>query len=86
MGHAVVSAKLVYPHPVFYVSRALSNARLTIVPMKKFTLSKAIRNDQPTETVTLTVPYGSPLKGSVVELRRAWRGLKQKRPPSGSLG
>nr|DAH80426.1 MAG TPA: Small acid-soluble spore protein P family [Caudoviricetes sp.] len=42
--------------------------------MKKFTLSKAIRNDQPTETVTPTVPYGSPLKGSVVELRRAWRG------------
>ncbi|HAS1812586.1 TPA: hypothetical protein I4G78_23865 [Enterobacter hormaechei subsp. xiangfangensis] len=46
----------------------------------------ALRNDQPTETVTPTVPYGSPLKGSVVELRRAWRGLKQKRPPSGSLG
>jgi len=33
----------------------------------------ALRNDQPTETVTPTVPYGSPLKGSVVELRRAWR-------------
>ncbi|RSV92979.1 hypothetical protein EGH55_12430 [Klebsiella aerogenes] len=33
----------------------------------------ALRNDQPTEIVTLTIPYGSPLKGSVVELRRAWR-------------
>ncbi|POU71673.1 hypothetical protein C3387_24350 [Leclercia sp. LSNIH6] len=37
----------------------------------------ALRNDQPTETVTPTVPYGSPLKGSVVELRRAWRGELQ---------
>lgn len=27
----------------------------------------ALRNDQPTETVTLTIPYGSPLKGSVVK-------------------
>lgn len=45
MGHAVVSAKRVSPHPVFYVSRALSNARLTIAPKKKFTLSKAIMND-----------------------------------------
>jgi len=40
----------------------------------------ALRNDQPTETVTPTVPYGSPLKGSVVELRRAWRGYEKGRP------
>lgn len=79
MGHAVVSAKQVYPHPVFSVSRALPNATLTIAPMKKFTLSKAIRNDQPAETVTPTVPYGLPLKGSVVELRRAWRGYEKGR-------
>ncbi|EPT9828981.1 hypothetical protein ACVTWY_005451, partial [Escherichia coli] len=37
----------------------------------------ALRNDQPTETVTPTVPYGSPLKGSVVDMRRAWRRYKK---------
>ncbi|MCH0622211.1 hypothetical protein KW894_28285, partial [Klebsiella pneumoniae] len=46
---------------------------------EKFTLSKAIRNDQSAKTVTPTVPYGSPLKGSVVELRRAWRGYEKGR-------
>lgn len=35
--------------------------------------------DQPTETVTLTVPYSSLLKSSVVELRRAWRGYEKAR-------
>ncbi|HHP2699108.1 TPA: hypothetical protein ACR8TU_004528, partial [Enterobacter hormaechei] len=35
MGHAVVSAKLVSPHPVFYVSRALSNATLSIASGEK---------------------------------------------------
>ena len=32
------------PHPVLSVSRALSNAIKTIALMKKYTLSKAIRN------------------------------------------
>ncbi len=45
MGHAVVSAKRVYTPPSVISIESIIKCHKTIALMKKFTLSKAIRND-----------------------------------------
>lgn len=45
MGHAVVSAKRVYTPPSVISIESIIECQFTIAPKKKFTLSKAIRND-----------------------------------------